>query len=602
MVMGRIISRCSTSKPLQRSIVNRISDVNIPILPTGSFSCVIQFFSYPYGCANAFYRSYDFRLQIETSRRTYRTMTRERLQMLLCRSTLNFDSLGRACRAPNCSSPAGYNITSSTDKCLVYACLCEEVAKRTFSSRSLVLIKLFTGLTCLHHTLLKLYLKIDTPFDCLGTIFFQKNFEFQLLYTTIAFFATGWLNIFTLYETALAKISYHQEIHLLKILIIRLRVVLQYVTRNGQLRRGTKRRKDIGEDNTFLFILFKLFEKEATLLFVKPNYEIYVKQFAFNFVYMIICVHCQLSMGVRGIIPSIQGYNIHPSSLHITNRNLYDAWLKKSCIIIITVQLSFVILYYNLVFKKTIQTFNLYCRGRMIPSELERLILERKSKGHIPFFVTATAGTTVLGAFDPINEIADICEKYKMWLHIDAAWGGGLLLSRKYRHPRLNGIERFESHYVNYCRFRSSEIDNITYVKITKYKQGAVWPSVRDDCFKKIIGKIHRFDHIAVLSYLQLIIIISQHSACICICYAPVIANCTINAFPEDSLSYDSICMCHWVGSACACVDLLPLISRTAAITFIQHTRCYDDTRVPATVAAPPLRERPVPPKRLIEF
>lgn len=81
-------------------------------------------------------------------------------------------------------------------------------------------------------------------------------------------------------------------------------------------------------------------------------------------------------------------------------------------------------------------------RGRMIPSELERLILERKSKGHIPFFVTATAGTTVLGAFDPINAIADICEKYNMWLHIDAAWGGGLLLSRKYRHPRLDGIER----------------------------------------------------------------------------------------------------------------------------------------------------------------
>lgn len=81
-------------------------------------------------------------------------------------------------------------------------------------------------------------------------------------------------------------------------------------------------------------------------------------------------------------------------------------------------------------------------RGRMIPSELERLILERKSRGHIPFFVSATAGTTVLGAFDPINAIADICEKYKLWLHIDAAWGGGLLLSRKYRHPRLDGIER----------------------------------------------------------------------------------------------------------------------------------------------------------------
>lgn len=34
-------------------------------------------------------------------------------------------------------------------------------------------------------------------------------------------------------------------------------------------------------------------------------------------------------------------------------------------------------------------------------------------------YVNATAGTTVYGAFDPINQIADICEKYNMWLHVD---------------------------------------------------------------------------------------------------------------------------------------------------------------------------------------
>ncbi|KAG5676946.1 hypothetical protein PVAND_006740 [Polypedilum vanderplanki] len=83
--------------------------------------------------------------------------------------------------------------------------------------------------------------------------------------------------------------------------------------------------------------------------------------------------------------------------------------------------------------------------GKMIASELERLILERKARGQIPFFVSATAGTTVLGAFDPLNEIADICEKYNCWFHVDAAWGGGLLLSKKYRHPRLSGIERSHS-------------------------------------------------------------------------------------------------------------------------------------------------------------
>uniref|UniRef100_A0A8C4SB67 Glutamate decarboxylase 1 n=1 Tax=Erpetoichthys calabaricus TaxID=27687 RepID=A0A8C4SB67_ERPCA len=64
--------------------------------------------------------------------------------------------------------------------------------------------------------------------------------------------------------------------------------------------------------------------------------------------------------------------------------------------------------------------------------------------GYVPLYVNATAGTTVYGAFDPINEIADICEKYNLWLHVDGAWGGGLLMSRKHRH-KLNGIERANS-------------------------------------------------------------------------------------------------------------------------------------------------------------
>lgn len=60
-------------------------------------------------------------------------------------------------------------------------------------------------------------------------------------------------------------------------------------------------------------------------------------------------------------------------------------------------------------------------RGRIIPSKLEELILERKARGHIPFFVNANAGTTVIGAFDPIQEVADICQKYNLWLHVDVS-------------------------------------------------------------------------------------------------------------------------------------------------------------------------------------
>lgn len=60
-------------------------------------------------------------------------------------------------------------------------------------------------------------------------------------------------------------------------------------------------------------------------------------------------------------------------------------------------------------------------QGHMITSELERLIVERKNMGQVPFFVNATAGTTVLGAFDNLNEVADICERHNCWMHVDVS-------------------------------------------------------------------------------------------------------------------------------------------------------------------------------------
>ncbi|XP_004560156.1 acidic amino acid decarboxylase GADL1 [Maylandia zebra] len=83
-------------------------------------------------------------------------------------------------------------------------------------------------------------------------------------------------------------------------------------------------------------------------------------------------------------------------------------------------------------------------RGKMIPSALEEQILSAKSEGAVPFMVNATAGTTVLGAFDPIDVIADICEKHNLWLHVDACWGGAALVSSKHKHL-LKGIHRADS-------------------------------------------------------------------------------------------------------------------------------------------------------------
>src|SRR5690606_32920109 len=60
----------------------------------------------------------------------------------------------------------------------------------------------------------------------------------------------------------------------------------------------------------------------------------------------------------------------------------------------------------------------------MIPGELERAIKEDLSNGLRPFCVVATVGTTSTTSVDPVEEIAAICKKYNLWLHIDAAYAG----------------------------------------------------------------------------------------------------------------------------------------------------------------------------------
>ena len=59
--------------------------------------------------------------------------------------------------------------------------------------------------------------------------------------------------------------------------------------------------------------------------------------------------------------------------------------------------------------------------GHMIPEDLDEKIKGTKCSGRLPFFVNATCGTTVLGSFDPLDKIADVCEKYKIWLHVDVS-------------------------------------------------------------------------------------------------------------------------------------------------------------------------------------
>ena len=84
-------------------------------------------------------------------------------------------------------------------------------------------------------------------------------------------------------------------------------------------------------------------------------------------------------------------------------------------------------------------------QGRMIPAELSRLVKESREKGQTPFYVNATAGTTVLGSFDPFDELADICKQEDLWLHVDGSWGGSMIFSEKLRKDRFRGIEKVDS-------------------------------------------------------------------------------------------------------------------------------------------------------------
>ncbi len=72
-------------------------------------------------------------------------------------------------------------------------------------------------------------------------------------------------------------------------------------------------------------------------------------------------------------------------------------------------------------------------KGKMNIQILEETIISDLRHGYIPFFVNATAWTTVLWAFDPIEKIVKIAKKYKLRLHTDAALGGWALLSKKYK-------------------------------------------------------------------------------------------------------------------------------------------------------------------------
>ncbi|HBL77256.1 MAG: amino acid decarboxylase [Bacteroidetes bacterium GWF2_42_66] len=94
----------------------------------------------------------------------------------------------------------------------------------------------------------------------------------------------------------------------------------------------------------------------------------------------------------------------------------------------------------------------------MKPDALEKQIKTDLDNGLVPFFVCASVGTTSSNAIDPVFSIGEICKKYDLWLHIDAAMAGTAAICPEFR-PLLNGIELADSFLFNPHKWMFTNFD-----------------------------------------------------------------------------------------------------------------------------------------------
>lgn len=92
----------------------------------------------------------------------------------------------------------------------------------------------------------------------------------------------------------------------------------------------------------------------------------------------------------------------------------------------------------------TIREIPMDDRFRMKTDVLQDQINKDKNKGLIPLVIFASAGTTDIGAVDPLDDIGDIAERHNIWFHVDAAYGGFFMLT-DHGKKVMKGIEKSDS-------------------------------------------------------------------------------------------------------------------------------------------------------------
>lgn len=107
--------------------------------------------------------------------------------------------------------------------------------------------------------------------------------------------------------------------------------------------------------------------------------------------------------------------------------------------------------------------------GRMRVDLLEAAIAKTIARGDVPFCVCATAGTTVLSAFDPLVPIAEIARRHGIWLHVDAAWGGAAAFSPRHAYL-LDGLSEADSLTFSAHKMLGAPVQCVTFLVHARHR------------------------------------------------------------------------------------------------------------------------------------